>query len=65
MVNKHPTCLKEIDPSNPPIEIEKQPLGPRECDMNKQHPGLTGFSYFNYFGENQFKNKAFLAYPEM
>ena len=51
MVNQKPTCLKEIDPSNPPIEIEKQPLEPRECDMNKQYPGLNGYANFNYFGE--------------
>ena len=57
MVNQKPTCLKEIDPSNPPIEIEKQPLEPRECNMNKQYPGLNGFANFNYFGKDHFYTK--------
>ena len=53
MVNKYPTCLKEIDPNSPPTEISDAKTT-HECNLNKLNPSLRGYEQLNYNGEFAF-----------
>ena len=51
MIDSNPTCLKVIDPNNPPIELPQLPLTKNECDLNKVRPGLNGYSALQLNGK--------------
>jgi hypothetical protein len=51
MVDNNPTCLKVIDPDNPPVELPDLPLTRNECDLNKVRPGLNGYSRLQLNGK--------------
>jgi hypothetical protein len=51
MIDEFPTCLKVIDPSNPPTEIGDQPITSHECNLNKVKPGLNGYDISNLNGK--------------
>ena len=52
----HRTCLKAIDPKNPPPTPIKPILTKNECDLTKVFPGLNGVHYINLNGNMQQDN---------
>ena len=58
MIAENPTCLKVIDPKNPPVELPQLPLTKNECDLNRVRPGLCGYSVLNLNGKWTYKSIA-------
>ena len=46
----HRTCLKAIDPKDPPPTPNKPIITKYECDLTKALPGLNGVHFINLNG---------------
>ena len=44
-LNRHKTCLRAIDPSNPPPNPDPPIVTENECDLSEQFPSLDGVHF--------------------